>query len=237
MSSSLHSRVFQTLGREIIDGTLPPGSVMLAEALEARFSVSRSVVREAIRVLESLGLTESVKRVGTRVQPRSKWNSLDPQLIRWRLASKEQGAQLRSLTELRSSIEPSAAALAAQHAPETSSKRLLEIVALMKKAATAGNQAEFTALDIEFHREVLKASGNEMYASLDSAIAEVIRGRTEHGMMPKHPSKATLDRHQGVAQAIAQNAPQKAHDTMSQIMNRTVEELSPVWADSPRTFS
>lgn len=237
MPSSLHTRVFQTLGREIVDGTLQPGTVMLAEALEARFSVSRSVVREAIRVLESLGMTESVKRVGTRIQPQNKWNSLDPQLIRWRLASKDQGAQLRSLTELRSSVEPSAATLAAKYAPEEIGQNLLTLVSRMKEAAVAGDQELFATLDIEFHREVLRASGNEMYASLDSAIAEVIRGRTEHGLMPKHPSRATLERHLGVAQAIAQHSPEKARETMSRIMERTVEELSSVWSDSPRNFS
>ncbi|MFD2841733.1 FadR/GntR family transcriptional regulator [Populibacterium corticicola] len=237
MSSSLHDRVLQTLGREIIDGTLPPGTVMIAEDLESRFRVSRSVIREAIRVLESIGLVASIKRVGTRVQPKSRWNALDPQLIRWRLASQEQGAQLRSLTELRASVEPSAARLAATHAPEEIAVLLLELVAQMRNAATAGDRVTFTELDIEFHRHVLRCSGNDMFASLDSAIAEVIRGRTEHGMMPKHPSQATLARHEGVARAIAQHQPDLAQDTMAQIMDRTTEELSSVWADSPRTFS
>jgi DNA-binding GntR family transcriptional regulator len=56
-------------------------------------------------------------------------------------------------------------------------------------------------------------------------------------MMPKHPSQATLARHEGVARAIAQHQPDLAQDTMAQIMDRTTEELSSVWADSPRTFS
>lgn len=236
MSTSLHNRVVHTLGKEIVSGTLGPGAIVLAESLENRFAVSRSVIREAIRVLESLGLTESVKRVGTRVQPRSKWNSLDPQLIRWRLDSKDQGAQLRSLTELRASVEPSAAALAAQYAPHESSIQLLDVVELMKSAAVAGDQELFAKLDIEFHGLILTASGNDMFASLDQAIAEVIRGRAEHGMMPKHPSQATLDRHEGVARAIAANSPEQAKETMRQIMDHTIAELAPVWADSPRTF-
>lgn len=237
MSNSLHDRVVHTLGREIVDGTLATGSVMLAEHLERRFAVSRSVIREAIRVLESLGLTSSVKRVGTLVQPKSSWNSLDPQLIRWRLASSDQGTQLRSLTELRASVEPSAAALAAQYAPVADAQHLLELVSRMRTAAIAGDQVLFAELDIAFHGAILKASGNEMFASLDSAIAEVIRGRAEHGMMPKHPSEATLVRHEGVAQAIAENSPATARNTMTTIMDQTMLELSPVWADSPRNFA
>lgn len=237
MSNSLHDRVVQALGKEIVDGTLAPGTIMLAEHLERRFLVSRSVIREAIRVLESLGLTASVKRVGTRIQPKTNWNSLDPQLIRWRLASADQGAQLRSLTELRASVEPSAAALAAEHASADSSQNLLRLVEHMRTAAIDGDRALFADLDIEFHGAILKASGNDMFASLDSAIAEVIRGRAEHGMMPRHPSAATLERHEGVARAISQQSPRKARDTMTKIMDQTMVELSPVWADSPRHSS
>lgn len=237
MSSSLHDRVFQSLGRDIVDGTIAPGSVMLAEELEARFSVSRSVVREAIRVLESLGMTESVKRVGTRVQPKANWNALDPQLIRWRLASEDQGAQLRALTELRASVEPAAAALAAQFAPADRSEILLEVVEKMRNAAHLGDQELFAQLDIEFHRHVLRCSGNDMFAHLDSAIAEVIQGRTEHGMMPKHPSEETLQRHERVARAIVGGASNAAREAMTAIMERTTQELSAVWVNSPRDFS
>jgi len=237
MSSSLHDHVVQSLGRAIVDGEIPQGTVMLAEDLEQRFGVSRSVVREAIRVLQSLGMTDSVKRVGTRVLDSGRWNALDPQLIRWRLASHEQGAQLRALTELRASVEPSAAALAAQHAPQERSARLIDIANDMRQAGKSGNRQLFAELDIEFHREILRASGNDMFACLDSAIAEVIRGRTEHGLMPKHPSAETLDRHERVAVAISQGQPDAAREVMTQIMSRTINELEPVWASSPRTFA
>ncbi|WP_019148980.1 FadR/GntR family transcriptional regulator [Timonella senegalensis] len=236
MSSSLHDHVVQSLGRAIVDGAIPQGTVMLAEVLEQKFGVSRSVIREAIRVLQSLGMTESVKRVGTRVLESGHWNALDPQLIRWRLASHEQGAQLRSLTELRVSVEPSAAALAARHAPADRTERLLQLSARMREAGTAGNQTLFADLDIEFHSEILRACGNDMFACLDSAIAEVIRGRTEHGFMPKHPSESTLDRHERVAHAIASGNSDEARSVMVEIMHRTMNELEPVWKDSPRSF-
>ena len=117
MTSSLHHRAIENLGTRIISGELPAGHIMLAENLEDELKVSRSVIREAVRVLQSLGLVETTKRVGIRVLPPSRWNPFDPQVIRWRLASKARGAQLRSLAELRSAVEPAAAELAAQNAP------------------------------------------------------------------------------------------------------------------------
>ena len=233
-STSLHDRVVHSLGRSIVDRELPAGTIMIAEDLEGKFGVSRSVVREAIRVLASIGMTESVKRVGIKVLPVERWNALDPQLIAWRLASAEQGAQLRALTELRAVVEPAAAALAAQYGPDICAVELAELAAAMRTAAAAGDRDAFADADTQFHRVLLRAVGNEMCASLDQAIGAVIRGRAEHGMMPKHPTETAVRRHEEIARAIAEHRPEDARDTMTLIMDRTMSELEPTWRDVPR---
>ncbi len=108
----LHGRVLDTLGPEITAGEYPPGSVLRTDELAQRFDVSRSVMREVVRVLESMHLVESRRRVGVTVLPSREWNVYDPQVIRWRLAGTDRPRQLRSLTVLRSAIEPVAAGLA-----------------------------------------------------------------------------------------------------------------------------
>src|SRR4051812_411941 len=112
----LHGRVLDTLGPAITAGEYPPGSVLRTDELAQSFEVSRSVMREAVRVLESMHLVESRRRVGVTVRPRSEWNVYDPQVIRWRLAGADRPHQLRSLTVLRSAVEPVAAGLAAKNA-------------------------------------------------------------------------------------------------------------------------
>ncbi|MEV4187473.1 GntR family transcriptional regulator, partial [Streptosporangium canum] len=97
----------------IASGGLAAGQVLTIEELELRFGVSRSVIRETIRVLESMGLVSSRRRVGVTVAARTEWNLFDPRIIRWRLAGEGRGEQLRSLGELRRGVEPVAAALAA----------------------------------------------------------------------------------------------------------------------------
>ena len=90
--------VLESLGPAITAGDYPPGSVLRTDELAQRFDVSRSVMREAVRVLESMHLVESRRRVGVTVRPKDEWNVYDPQVIRWRLAGADRPHQLRSLT-------------------------------------------------------------------------------------------------------------------------------------------
>jgi len=106
-------------------GDLASGSVVRIEQLQERYGVSRSVVREAVRVLASMGLVASRRRVGVQVLPAARWNLYDPQVIRWRLASPARAAQLQSLTELRTAVEPEAARLAALRAPLADASELM----------------------------------------------------------------------------------------------------------------
>ena len=230
---SLHTRVTEDVGRSIVDGTVPAGSILLSDEIERRQGVSRSVIREAIRVLGSMGLVESVKRVGIRVLPPERWNVYDPTVIRWRLLGPGNGEQLRSLTELRSAIEPMAAELAAAHAAPAISAELLEVADRMRVAGESGDLSSFLELDIRFHRLVLQGSGNEMFAKLDEPIAAVLSGRTDLGLMPNHPHQNTLQLHADVAQAIQGSERRKARAAMELIMRRTYAEVRPTWAGDP----
>lgn len=236
MSSRLHSLVIETLGKRIVSGELAAGATAHAEQFEAELGVSRSVLREAVRVLQSLGLVESVKRIGIRVLPPEHWNKFDPSVIRWRLAGDGKGVQLRSLTELRSAVEPAAAELAAQHSPQETAAELMAVAAKMRAVGRAGDLQQFLELDIHYHTLVLAASGNEMFAQMHSIIAEVLRGRTDYGLMPAHPHEEALQLHVDVADAIQSGRPEAARAAMDQIMRRTVEEVRSVWESEPRLF-
>ncbi|MBT2516518.1 FadR family transcriptional regulator [Streptomyces sp. ISL-90] len=236
MSSRLHDLVVEALGRRIVAGELPAGAIMLAEHVEAELRVSRSVVREAVRVLESLGLVDPVKRVGIRVLPMSDWNLFDPSIIRWRIGSGGKGTQLRSLTELRSAVEPAAAELAAVHAPADVAAELMGVAAQMRAAGRAGRLQEFLVLDIHFHSLVLRASGNEMFSKLRGVIGEVLRGRTDDGLMPARPHEEALQLHVDVADAIQGHRAEAARSAMEQIMHRTSAEVEQAWLDDERVF-
>jgi DNA-binding FadR family transcriptional regulator len=107
-AGALHGSLLAALGSAIVSGEYPPGQVFTLEAVSARYRVSRSVAREAVRVLESMRMVESRRRVGITILPVENWNVFDPRLIRWRVDSGDRAAQLVSLSELRRGFEPAA---------------------------------------------------------------------------------------------------------------------------------
>lgn len=227
--SGLHASVVDRMGLAMSAGDMASGSIVRIEELEERFGVSRSVIREALRVLASMGMVESRRRVGVQVLPATEWNLYDPQVIRWRLASPGRVAQLRSLTELRTAVEPQAARLAALRAPLADASELMGLAGKLWAAGQNGDTELFLKLDIQFHRLVLSSSGNEMFGKLNSLVAEVLTGRTHYGLMPEHPHEEALQMHVDVASAIQRGNPADAQVAMLAIMNRAMDEMSTLW--------
>lgn len=226
----LHGQLVEELGLAICAQQLPAGTVVKTEDFERQHKVSRSVVRETVRVLESMGLVSSIRRVGVLILPSSDWNLFDPQIIRWRLASSDRNRQLRSLTELRYAIEPAAARLAAMRAPHIDSAELVALAQKMKIAGQGDDPSVFLALDVRFHQLILESSGNQMFTKLNSLVAEVLTGRTNYGLMPVHPDEEALQLHIDVADQIHKGEAAAAHDSMMAIMQQVLDEMSAVWA-------
>ncbi|MCK8679318.1 FadR/GntR family transcriptional regulator [Streptomyces lichenis] len=221
----LHTQVLDGLGLAITAGEYPPGSVLRTDEVAQRFEVSRTVVREVVRVLESMHLVESRRRVGVTVRAAEQWNVYDPQVIRWRLAGADRPRQLRSLTVLRSAVEPVAAGLAAAHATPEQCRELTE-QALGMVATSRGRQLEaYLVHDIAFHRVVLGASGNEMFARLGDVVAEVLAGRTHHQVMFEDPDPAAVTLHVQVAEAVRARDGRRAEELTREIAVGALKEL------------
>lgn len=228
----LHERVLDQLGMSICQGELAPGDVLYIDDLVGRYAVSRSVVREALRVLASMGLVASRRRVGTQILAASEWNVFDPTVIRWRLASSDRIGQLRSITELRSAVEPQAAYLAASRAALHHASDLVGVAARMWAAGHRGDNEEFLELDIAFHRLVLLGSGNEMFLKLHPLVAEVLSGRHQYRLTPHLPHHEALQLHVDVANAVQRGDGRTARDAMARIMERAMEETTAIWSGS-----
>ncbi|MFJ3628216.1 FadR/GntR family transcriptional regulator [Streptomyces albidoflavus] len=221
----LHARVLERLGPAITEGQYPAGSVLRTDELAQRYEVSRSVMREAVRVLESMHLVASRRRVGVTVLPAEEWNVYDPQVIRWRLAGADRPRQLRSLTVLRSAVEPVAAGLAAHHATSAQCAELTEN-ALGMVAHSRGHRLEgYLRHDIAFHRVVLRASGNEMFARLGDVVAEVLSGRTHHQVMFHDPDPAAVTLHVRLAEAVRERDAGRAEALTREITIGALQEL------------
>lgn len=225
----LHNRVLDELGQAICEGRLPAGTIITTEELESRYRVSRSVIRESLRALEAMGMVTSKRRVGNRILPMSEWNVYDLSVIRWRLAGRNRIDQLRSLTELRTAIEPEAARLAASRSALAQASDLMGLAGQLWAAGKGGDQERFLELDIEFHALIMDMSGNEMFSRLNNLVSEVLIGRTHYGLMPQFPHSDALQMHVDVANAIQSGNPDAAGAAMLGIMNRTISEMAEIW--------
>ncbi|WP_030907748.1 FadR/GntR family transcriptional regulator [Streptomyces sp. NRRL F-5126] len=220
-----HSRVLDALGLAITAGEYPQCSVVRTDEVAQRFDVSRTVVREVVRVLESMHLVESKRRVGVTVLPSDHWNVYDPRVIRWRLAGADRPRQLRSLTVLRSAVEPVAAGLAARNATPEQCADLTERALGMVATSRGRRLEEYLVHDVAFHRIVLNASGNEMFARLGDVVAEILAGRTHHQVMFEDPAPAAVTLHVQVAEAVREGRAADAQELTRQIAVGALEEL------------
>lgn len=227
----LHQSVRDSLGRRIVSGELPKGAVLTLEGIQATYDVSRPVAREAIRVLQSMGMVATRRRVGITVLPRTEWNVFDPLVIRWRLDGTGRREQLRSLSELRRGFEPIAARLAAERAEPVHHGALARAVADMVVHASAGDLQSYLEADTTFHRVLLNACGNEMLAAFGDLVAELLAGRTHHHLMPATPNPAAIELHEKVAICVRSGDPAGAEEAMRAIIDEAAEALA--GADDP----
>src|SRR5215471_14211518 len=131
----LHGAVVHDIGVRILRGELQPGQLLPNEdELGGSLGVSRTVLREAIKVLAAKRLVESRPKTGTRVRPRDDWNLLDPDVLAWQLAAGPVERFVSDLFELRQMIEPPAAAIAARRATPAEIRRIAQAYAAMEAA-------------------------------------------------------------------------------------------------------
>lgn len=160
--------VVAALARAIASSRFAERTTLPSEAaLCAEFGVSRTVIREALKTLESKGLLRGKPRVGTLVRPKSDWNLLDAELLDWMGADFLDDALLEAILEARETVEPVAAELAASRASPQEIADLHHAVARMR---TAGDHLAFTEADVVFHTVLLKASHNPVFAQFSAII-------------------------------------------------------------------
>jgi len=230
----VHEDVLERLGPDLLWGELSATRDLRLELIEARYGVSRSAAREVVRVLEAMRVVSSRRRVGITVRPRVEWNVLDPRLIRWRLAGPERPAQLRSLSQLRTGVEPTAAALAALHATPDQCGALTAAVIGMSITGQSGDLEAYLAHDVAFHRTLLEASGNELFAGLTDVVEEVLAGRTHHHLMPSRPEPAAIRLHGDVAEAVSARDAVRAETAMREILAEAMEAMEQASAADER---
>lgn len=168
----IHKVAVEALAKRIFDGTYGEGDTLAMPDLMAELQVSQTVLREAIKVLSTKGLLDARQKRGTFVRPQDEWNLLDADVLRWKLAVGASSDFFADVLELRRSIEPAAAALAAERRTDDDLAAL--DAALKAMAATDSDPVMLVRADASFHTAMLIASNNRFYAQMHRVIVPVI---------------------------------------------------------------
>jgi DNA-binding FadR family transcriptional regulator len=215
----LHGQVVNELGRRVVGGHYPADKVLPNEELLCQeLAVSRTALREAVKVLAGKGLLEARPRIGTRVRTKDQWNLLDPDILAWRCATGVDADFLRHLTELREIIEPSAAALAAT---SRSPEQLQAIEAALRSMETATSISQWVQADLAFHTAVLKATNNPLLMPLAAIIGSALESLLGVTARTSDNFKQALPDHQKVFDAIRLQEPQNALHRMAGMLSDT----------------
>lgn len=209
-----HSHVVNELGKAIVSGVYPEGSILPGDPeLVERFHVSRTVLREAMKTLSAKGLIVARARIGTRVTERRQWNLFDADVLSWHLERGFDRAFIVHLSEMRQSFEPYAAALAAERATPETARRLL---AMTGEMASAASHEDLIMADLRFHLAVLQASENPFMYGVGTLIEAALV--SSFGLsspdVPSREFEHIGTSHRDIAEAIAACEAEKAAEAM-----------------------
>ncbi len=186
-----------------------------------QFEASRTVLREAVKMLTAKGLLSARPRQGTRVEPEHHWNLMDPDVLRWTLEKKFSLHLLAEFTEIRLAIEPLASQLAAERADPISVANIERALERMEDEEL-GPEGPLQA-DIAFHVAILHASGNRFYIQFADLIETALRISIRFTNQFKGVQFADVDDHRKVLIAIKNHKPSIAHKCMTRLVTEALD--------------
>lgn len=223
----LHGQMVELIGTRIVRGHYQPGAPLYADVLESEFDVSKTVVREALRVLAAKGLVETRQRRGTVVLPRRKWALLDSDVLRWQGGLEPDFAFLENLAEVRGIVEPAAARLAARRRTDADLDQLEKAL----EAMISAEPQTIAAADVNFHRAVLEAAHNELLGQMEVVLASGLQLRDEFVHVSSQASDS-IPAHRSLLDAIRAGDEDLAEATVEQLLAQASEDLATARHDS-----
>ena len=207
------------IGKRIVSGRYKPGDTLPTEPeVQAEFGVSRTAVREAIRLLSAKGLTDSRPKVGTRVRPLVDWNMFDADVLRWQVDQNPSDEFVNSLFEMREIIEPSAASLASERGSEEDMEALGAAMEGIQNE-TRGSRKQVQA-DVDFHMAILRASRNPMLISVGAMINSALEISFTIGWRTVMAEDAVMQ-HRAVYEAIRARQGEAAFYAMRKLLRNS----------------
>lgn len=169
LAKSLAEQVSREIGKNVVSGLYQPSSLIEDEgSLATKYNVSRSVIRDAAKILVGKGLIEVRRGIGTTVLPRSRWSLLDDDILAWHLSAPLNKHLIKQLLEIRLTIEPTAVKWAVERGTV---KEIDEIKTSYEKMEEHIDSVDnYVTADALFHKSILTASHNEFLFAFEGVI-------------------------------------------------------------------
>lgn len=208
--TSLASAMTAELVQRIVQGFYPAGTPLPAEpALCQTFSVSRTVVREAVKILQEKGLVQIRQGTGTIVTPRTMWNMLDRLVLTASVAEDESLGILDDLVVTRRLLESDMANLAARVASDDVLDRLRRLVDQMDELVD--DHLAYAEHDRAFHDVIMQASGNRLARAVVRALESQVVNTARYMGRPKRALCVASNRgHRRIYERISAHDPSGA---------------------------
>lgn len=218
---SIHGSIADKIGLSIVRGEYSPGTVLPNEAQWAQtFDVSRSAVREAIKMLMAKGLLASRPKVGSWVEPRERWNLLDRDVLSWYSSVPDREGFLRTVQEFRYIIEPETAAFAAVRRSE---EQMQAISGACRDMAQSTSFLERIEADTRFHLAIIEASGNELLVPLGVLIESALEHLFQHVTRTVNSLRHAQKLHENIEKSIRLQNPVAARLAVRKLLANTDE--------------
>lgn len=217
----VHGQTVEALAGRILAGEIGEGDTLDLPALREELDVSLTALREALKVLSAKGIIDARQKRGTFVQPRSSWNLLDTDVMRWQTEAGADHGLFDELTEMRVIVEPAAARLAAERASEADIEAL---AGALDRMASARDLAATVRADLDFHRLLMAATHNTFLTQVERIIAIGLaeRDKLVHGSVDDDP----VPSHRAVLDAISAREPEAAYEAMRALVDKSGADLN-----------
>lgn len=223
----LHGQLVNELGNRVMRGELMPGTILDPENIAEEFGVSRTVVRECLKVLAAKGLVGARPRFGTFVTERVVWKLLDSDVMGWRASNNPDPRLIMELAEVRVAIEPTAARMAAERRTPAQLDDIRTAWEALSEAYLSedADRPDHAEADFAFHNAVLSAAGNELMQRLEVLLAPALYARDR--LARQHlTSLDFLEMHRAVFIAIEDSDPTAAEARMRVLMDQSLADTT-----------
>jgi DNA-binding FadR family transcriptional regulator len=219
----LTDQIAAHMTRMIAEAQWPAGTILPPEAdLALQFGVSRTVIRECVRVLASRGMLEVKQGRGTSVLPPADWNVAEPLAL---LVQVDRSEMLRWL-EVRTILEVESAALAALRATALHHEALR--AALDDLETSTANVDAYTAADVRFHLTVAEAAQNLPLVRILRPVVQPLREHLRATVLMADAQHAANIEHRAIMEHIVAGEVTAAREAMAAHLARVAEEITAI---------